>query len=353
MATDKKNQHYIPKFYLRNFSYLNNKKQIGVFNILSEFYYPKANLKHQGSKNFFYGVDGVVEDNLSVIEGDLARVIKVILETNQLPKKESDEHIDLLFFVALTDLRNPVRIEGAKMMFQEMAARIRELDEDADTERFVPSMTHEEVIAMSFSGLKDVVTTILDLDYKLLFNKTSKPFISSDFPIVKYNQYLEAKKWSQSKTGYGLTGLQILIPLSSDIALLFFDSDIYKVGDKKQKAYSIIKEEDIDSLNILQFINCFETIFFDEKANENYIRYLYNKSKRFKRANVSRAGLSYLFRDGDNQEEMIKSGKKNLIIMNSSDCETNLKIDGVKIHSRGAAHKLHPSAAQLRRKVQR
>ena len=103
----------------------------------------------------------------------------------------------------------------------------------------------------------------------------------------------------------------------------------------------------------MQFINCFETIFFDEKADENYIRALYNKSKRFKRANVSRAELSYLFRDRDNQEEMIKSGKKNLIIMNSSDCETNLKIDGVKIHSRGAVHKLHPSAAQLRRKVKR
>jgi hypothetical protein len=352
MATDKKNQHYIPKFYLRNFSYQNNKKQIGVFNIQSQFYYSQANLKHQGSKNFFYGTDGVIEDNLSVIEGDLARIIKVVLETNQLPKKESEEHIELLFFVALTDLRNPVRIEGAKLMFQEMASRIREMDENADTERFVPSMTHEEVIAMSFSGLKDVVRTISDLDYKLLFNKTSKPFISSDFPIVKYNQYLEAKKWPQSKTGYGLTGLQIFIPLSSDVAILFFDSDIYKVGDKKQKSYSITKEEDIDSLNILQFINCFETIFFDEKADEIYIRHLFKKSKRFKRANVSRAGLSYLFKDGDNQEEIVKSGKKNLIIMNSTDCETNLKIDGVKIHSRGAAHKLHPSAAQLRRKVQ-
>lgn len=296
-------------------------------------------------------MDGVIEDNLSVIEGDLAKIIRSVLETNQVPKKESEDHIDLLFFVALTDLRNPVRIEGTKMMFQGMASKIRELDEDADTQKFVPSMTHEEVIAMSFYGLKDVVKNILDLDYKLLLNKTSKPFISSDFPIVKYNQYLEAKKWSQSKTGYGLTGLQIFIPLSSDIAILFFDSDIYKVGDKKQKAYSIIKEEDIDSLNILQFINCFETIFFDEKAGETYIRYLFNKSKRFKRANVSSASLSYLFRDGDNQDEIIESGKKNLIIMNSSDCETNLKIDGVKVHSRGAAHKLHPSAAQLRRKV--
>ncbi len=72
-----------------------------MFNILSQFYYPQANLKHQGSKNFFYGVDGVIEDNLSVIEGDLARIIGIVLETSQVPKKESEDHIDLLFFVAL------------------------------------------------------------------------------------------------------------------------------------------------------------------------------------------------------------------------------------------------------------
>jgi len=352
MATEKKNQHYIPKFYLRNFSYRNNKKQIGIFNIKNQFYYSRANLKHQGSKNFFYGTDGIIEDKLSVIEGDLARIIREILETNVLPKKESKDHINLLSFVALTDLRNPVRIEGIKTMFQETANRIREVDADADLERFVPAMTHEKTIALSFSGLNEVVSTILDLEYKLLLNKTSRPFISSDFPIVKYNQYLEAKKWPQSKTGYGLVGLQIFIPLSSEIAILFFDSDIYKVGYKKHKTYSITKEDDIESLNILQLINCFETIYFNEMADEFYIKHLFNKAKNFKKANVARASLSYIFSDGDNQEEILRSGKKNLIIMNSTDCETNLKIDGLKVHSRGLAHKLNPSAAQLRKKMQ-
>lgn len=53
MPTDKKNQHYIPKFYLRNFSYDGNKNQIGVFNIFNNIYVQQAKLKTQGSKNFF------------------------------------------------------------------------------------------------------------------------------------------------------------------------------------------------------------------------------------------------------------------------------------------------------------
>jgi len=309
-------------------------------------------LKHQGSKNFFYGTDGIIENNLSVIEGDLAKIIKTILDNNTLPKKGSNDYFDLLFFVALTDLRNPVWVEGTKMMFHEMALRIQELNENVDSSKWIPKMTHDEVIAMSFSKLKDVVLSILDLECKLLLNKTRRPFISSDFPIVKYNQYLESKKWPGPKTGYGLVGLQIFIPLSSRVAILFYDSDIYKVGERKQHSFTLTKEKDIDNLNILQFINCLETVFFTEKADEVYVKYLFTKSKKYKRANVVKAGLSYLFKDGDSQEEMLKSGKKNLIVMNSTDCETNLKLDGVKIHSKGVAHKLNGSVAQLRKNVQ-
>ena len=45
--TEKKNQHYIPKFYLRNFSYQNFGKQIGVYNLENKLYIPKAALKNQ------------------------------------------------------------------------------------------------------------------------------------------------------------------------------------------------------------------------------------------------------------------------------------------------------------------
>ncbi|WP_394261826.1 DUF4238 domain-containing protein [Moraxella boevrei] len=53
MITDKKNQHYVPKFYLRNFSYNNNGKQIGLFNLKSEKFFVNVPLKNEASKNFF------------------------------------------------------------------------------------------------------------------------------------------------------------------------------------------------------------------------------------------------------------------------------------------------------------
>jgi hypothetical protein len=348
MITDKKNQHYIPKFYLRNFSYKNNKKQIGVFNINNELYIQRAKLKTQGSKNFFYGYDGEIEDSLANIEGKLSNAIKTIIENREIPKKETPEHIDLLTFVVLTDLRNPVRINGMKNMFNEMEKSLLSLAPETDTKKLVPEMTHNELVKLSLSNIPEIIWNITDLDFKLLINKTKYPFITSDYPIVKYNQFLEQKKWQQSKSGYGVIGLEIFIPITSKIIIVFFDNAIYKVGNKKQKLVDINDKNDVDQLNILQLINCFENVFFNEYATEHYIRSIFEKSKKYKRANVAKAKLSYIIKEGEDEKKVLL-GKQNLMIMNSTDCEIKLNINNIKIHSKGKHYKLNASMAQLRK----
>lgn len=349
MTTDKKNQHYVPKFYLRNFSYENNKKQIGVYNLNNGLFIPKAKLKTQASKNFFYGSDGVIEDNLSNIEGNLSTIIKNVVDSKTVPVKNSTAHFELLIFVTLTDLRNPVKIDGMKDSFVEMRKRLLELHPETDVDKLVPNPDHEELVKMHISHATEMGLMILDLEYKLLINNTSNPFITSDFPIVKYNQFLESKKWPHSKAGYGLTGLQIFIPINHEIVLVLYDKDIYKLGDKKKNFFIVTNPKDIDEVNVLQFLNCFDTIFFDEKANERYIRELHTKSKKFKRANLTRSELSFLIKEGDeDNRRTIEAGFKNFMKINKSDCETNLKIEGLNIHSKGKVHKLNDSLAQLR-----
>ncbi|WP_134356077.1 DUF4238 domain-containing protein [Flavobacterium psychrophilum] len=348
MNTEKKNQHYIPKFYLKNFSFQKNEKQIGVFNLKNEFFFPTSKLKTQGSKNFFYGYDGVIEDRLSEIEGMLSQAIKNLIHTEILPQKESITHADLLAFVALTDLRNPVSIGNMKALIDQMRDRVLEIHPETQTEKVVPTLSHDEIIEFAMSSFPDIVINIVDLDYKLIINKTKRPFITSDYPVVRYNQFLEEKKWPHSKSGYCLVGLQIFIPLNSEIVLHFFDQNIYKVGNKKQKTLIINDEKSIDEINMLQFVNCFETIFFDHNATEDYIRYLKAKTVKFKPANQPRSELSYIFQEGEDSKQIIDQGK-NLIILGSSDCETNLKIEGIKIHSNGKAYKFTSRVTQMRK----
>lgn len=351
--TDKKNQHYIPKFYLRKFSIENNEKQIGVFNIDNKIFIQKGKLKTQGSKNFFYGQDGIIEDHLSEIEGHLATTLKNLIADKKVPNKLSNEHINLLLFIVLTDLRNPVKINLMIDSFEQVRNHIKELDPNANLDNFVPNLTHEDAVQMSLGNLAEVLNEITDLEYKILTNTTNQPFITSDFPIVKYNQYLELKKWIGTKSGYSLDGLQIFIPINSELILVFYDSAIYKVGDKKQKNINITKESDVNSLNILQFVNCFGTIYFNEKANESYLRYLDSMANKFARANSAKSSLSFLYKDGVDTESLIKAGKPNLIVMGSTDVETKLNLSFMRIHSKGKVKKINNSMAQLRKHSQK
>jgi hypothetical protein len=354
MNTDKKNQHYIPKFYLRNFSYQNNKKQIGIYNIENEVYIQTAKLKTQGSKNFFYGMDGQIEDNLSNIEGTLATIIKDIIETKKAPIKESFQYTMLLLFVTLTDLRNPVRINGMKDSFDEMKRIMLSEHPNTDTDSLLPNLSHEELVRLHISQAVEISEMISDLDYKLLINKTTNSFISSNFPVVKYNQFLEGKRWPHSKSGYGLTGLQILIPINDELALMFYDKNIYKLGDNRKQFHYITNTANIDDINKLQFLNCLDTIYFNDKVNLAYIKKLHNESKKHKRANVTRGQLGFLIKEGDEENRRtIEAGFKNFLQINKTDCEINLKIDGLKIHSKGKKHKLNDSLAQIRPHVDR
>lgn len=348
MNTEKKNQHYIPKFYLKNFSYKKNNKQLGIFNLKNDFFYQKSKLKTQGSKNFFYGYDGFIEDRLAEIEGDLSKTIKNIIENHTLPIKNSKEHIDLLVFVGLTDVRNPVAIGKIKDMMSQMKDRVLEIYPELKSNEFINSMSHDEIIKLSISIIPNITKCIFDLEYKLLINESKNPFISSDFPIVKYNRYLEDKGWPHSKCGYGLVGLQLFIPLSAKILLHFYDPGIYKVGDKKQRTLVLKKESCVDQINKLQFINCLETIFFDENASEDYIRKLRAESLKYKRANISKSELGYINeKHKENKDDL--DVKDNLIIFSETNCEIKLKIEGIKIHSNGKAYKLTSSARQLRK----
>jgi hypothetical protein len=125
MNSEKKNQHFVPKFYLRNFSYLGNEKQIGLYNTRNKFYFKTATLRDQGSRDFFYGTDGIIEDSLSEIEGHLSVVIKKILELDS-PALSQDEQYILLLFIVLTGSRNPSKINGISEMTIKMRERLFE-----------------------------------------------------------------------------------------------------------------------------------------------------------------------------------------------------------------------------------
>ncbi|MNO89607.1 hypothetical protein D3C76_810960 [compost metagenome] len=100
----------------------------------------------------------------------------------------------------------------------------------------------------------------MDLSCKLLIAKEGSEFITSDNPAVFYNQALEDCTYQ----GLGLAskGLQILLPISPSRLLLFYDSKVYKVGSKSDRAVAISEQSDMDQINTLILANADINIYF-------------------------------------------------------------------------------------------
>lgn len=343
--TVKKNQHYLPKFYLRYFSKCEKEKEIGVYNINNKRTIRYAPIKSQASKAFYYGRDGVIEDWLSRIEGDFANVIKNLKLTMKPPKRFSDEHLTLLRFVSCTFARNPMTIEnGAEMMNKIMSTMFS----NKESEYYdIPHTDTQDMMRISMDQMSQLTVNILDLEIKLLVNKTDVPFIASDYPIVLYNSYLERKKWAFSKVGFGVRGLQIFIPISPDLTLTLFDSAIYKIGGRKSNYLNLTTECDILQLNTLQYLNCIQHIYFSDLFSDKHLHKLLQNSLRFPRANIVQAELLNLI----NETHSSSDKKRVLVRGGTSDLSINLEINGVKYLSGALSLKLDYSTPSCMREL--
>ena len=74
---DSKNQHFVPQFYLRNFSRADSKKLVGALHLPSGRYVPHAKISDHACDDYFYGKDGV-EEALQKFESALLPLLSLV-----------------------------------------------------------------------------------------------------------------------------------------------------------------------------------------------------------------------------------------------------------------------------------
>lgn len=281
--TPKKNQHFVPRFYLKRFSVLENGKELRLFNKKLGKFISRASLSNQASNKFYYGKDGELENDLAYSESIFAGVIRQIIETETLPKYSSRDHIRLLHFAVMTEYRNPIKRIAMEKITEILSGYIKQhekLPEKYRDEEFQLKLS--DPVAFALKNQNKNVLMITDLHIKLISNETNIPFVTSDNPVVQYNQFLEHKTPLESITGYGVKGIQIFIPISTRYMLVLFDSQVYYLGKKKSKVIHVTRPTEIDQLNILQVINSDQMVYGNERMNEVYVKHLFEMSKKFK-----------------------------------------------------------------------
>jgi len=314
-----KKHHYVPQFYLKRFS--NDGKSICLYNLKNNRKITKANLKNQCYKDYFYGKDLSIEHALGISESLISSILLKIDRTGILPPPRSPDHFNLILYILMQYGRTKYAADSidemADKMIKQILAPIAE-EKDIDLSKVNIGLTN--VSQYSLQLTIQTYPLLLDLEYKLLRNCSEEELITSDNPIVLYNQFLSFRK-GNSNTGLASKGLQIFFPLDPKQILLLYDSDIYHVGNDKKNVIDIIYNNDIYSLNTLQMCSDLENIYFND-VNYNTAA-LHRKAKPF-------------LRNKKTDIKVFKKTKNNyrnskLIMTSREDIRTNLSISFIKI----------------------
>ncbi len=285
-----------------------------------------ANLKSQCYRDYFYGKDQTVEHALGESEGQAAEIFRLI-DNNSPPPPGSPIHLMLMIYVLAQYGRSAYSIDALQDMNDQMMKRLLgHMPEAKDYDLSKFKIELKEAGRYSVGLVVQNYPLMLDLDYKILLNKTDCELVASDNPVVLYNQFLKFMKFG-SNTGLACKGLQIFLPVGPDKAIFFFDPEVYSVGGGAKLTVDLTKPRDIYELNTLQICNASKNVYF--KNDEFNIEALAKRGEPFRRKKKSTVSGFPTIEDPCRKSELIAASRE--------DVNTNLHLTFVRV--RGAARK--------------
>ncbi|OHV11181.1 hypothetical protein BH688_07600 [Kushneria phosphatilytica] len=183
-----------------------------------------------------------------------------------------------------------------------------------DLDNVSAKIDHVSILAVALAFNNYLM--LQDLKICLLKSVTEEKFITSDNPVVLYNQLFEGVG-GFPKTALGQKGLQIFIPISPRMVILFYDSSTYESRFKKNGSVPL-GAADVRCVNKLQWASALENIYF--RAEEAPDADFPSDVSSLRRENLTR------------KNEMEASDKRaRLVITSRNDIEIGLRLNFLKV----------------------
>lgn len=261
--SSKVKQHYVPQFYLRNFSM--DKTSIYCFDKVNVRSYSQS-IKNVAQKKYFYELESLyLEDDFASLESEVSKYINIIVRNKK--------------YKALNNLkqRSKLALFMAAQLIRTLERRqLIELQVGALKNHFIETGVMDDILSSFFDNfLQDdsikeshlkLIQEMLPLLVKsfffkkwvLLIDKTDVGFLTSDNPIVMYNAY--------NLEGLDNENNHVFFPLSPQVCICLLDPSNYKnfkvkaqysdeeinLNILKADTYKITNEKEVDCINALQ-----------------------------------------------------------------------------------------------------
>lgn len=284
--TTNKNQHFVPRCYLRPFTIDGNNAAINLYNIDSRRFISLAPVKNQCSRDNFYGQDENLEKAIKSVEDSYAITLREILSPGYIL---TDAHKTIL---RMFWLFQHLRTEAAAKRAVECAAIINEAVGIIGS-KFRLSIKDAVISAMHI--FVEEMQIVDDLKICLVRNKTQIPFFTSDDPAVLTNRWwLNDKRTKGRSFGLRSAGIIILLPLSPRLLCLGYDGDVYNVPHHRGTV-DVRRNRDIASFNQFQIINCRANLFIKDAEHSIVVHEAFTEAA--KNRPVNRYRINYAVHD--------------------------------------------------------
>ena len=262
VATNK-NQHFVPRCYLRQFTIDGADRAINLYNIDRDKFVEHSPVKSQCSGDYFYGKDPQLEKAIQTVEHSYGSAVREIPQPGYLL---TDEHRTWLkLFWLLQYLRTEAAARRGIEMVDTMASVV-----DPDNAAF--RMQIREAVQIAMRAFAEHMEIVSDLRVCLIRNRSGVPFVTSDDPAVLTNRWhLQNAKRNAFSFGLRSAGALAILPLSPSVLCLAYDSDMHSVPHTRGWI-DLRKDVDADAFNQHQYLNCRANIFVQHTAHFRVIR---------------------------------------------------------------------------------
>lgn len=234
-ANTRENQHYVPKFLLRNFAMEPGARRgadkVHAFDKLKGRSFV-ANVRNVAAAFEFYdlgmGSNKVsLEGFLSNLEGEAARAIAKVIVQRSLSSLSADEQGSIIMFCTVQLMRTQSVREQLERISKSIEDRIRKMGHDpAKVEGFRP-MTEADLKANSIqnlvSALKSYPAILADKVWFLLEAPADAPFFIGDHPVTFHN---DRQFGPYGNIGIAVPGIQIYLPMTPRLTLAMWHESI-------------------------------------------------------------------------------------------------------------------------------
>lgn len=218
------NQHYVPKFILRNFLANEKREQVHVFRKPTQKGFTTSidNIMAERRFHEFHVDDDVIasfEGAVCRIEDTLLPTYRAVVERGSL-NGSAEERLNLVSFIAFQLSRTRAQRDLFENMQQQLGEHLAKHGGSLEDLGFQPQTEAERTIQhLRFmeEATPGFVDAMMDKDLALMKAPPGRSFYLSDNPVVLHND--KGKDSLYGNLGLAVEGIQIYLPLSADLML--------------------------------------------------------------------------------------------------------------------------------------